>query len=289
MSSSLLERLRRKLRLGVPETGPPSWQRVESGLLAGLELFLPTDRRPASWVARMLHGDYEQQLVDEIARLASAGGTFYDIGGHAGFFSCAWLHLGGARVEIFEPAPDNARRIMETMTRNGFEGSTGVHHLALADFDGEASLIHNTTDIGLASMSHLESIGGVPKMRRQTTNSRVTVAVRRLDDLIEKLGLPPPRVVKIDVEGGEEQVVRGAASMLRGSSPVVFCEMHAIAPAVATSARLAAMGYTATALSAAGGMPVFRFDPPGEPHVKRNVPRTPSKERRIADSRPRTS
>ncbi len=274
MSSRLLERLERKsrralkriLRRGSPAAGPPSWQRVESGPLAGLELFLPTDRRPVSWVARMLCGQYEPQLVSEIARLASAGGIFYDIGGHAGFFSCAWLQLGGARVEIFEPAPDNVKRIIETMIRNGFADRAGVHPLALADFDGQAPLIHNTTDVGLASMSHLEGIGGVLKMRRQATNTRVRVAVRRLDGLIEKLGLAPPRVVKIDVEGGEEQVVLGAASLLRGASPIVYCEMHAIVSAVATCTRLAAMGYTATALDAARGMPIYRFDPPAEAH-----------------------
>ncbi len=211
---------------------------------------------------RMLRGDYERRLVDDLADLAGDGGVFYDIGGHVAFFGCAWLHLGGGRVEIFEPVPDNARRIEETLARNDFESTARVHHLALGDFDGTANLVQNAADIGLASMSHLEGLGGVPKMRRQTTNTRVTAEVRRLDGLAETLGLPAPAVVKIDVEGAEDLVVRGAASLLRRYSPVVFCEMHAIVPAVATTARLTAMGYSAAALDAAVGMPVVRFDRP---------------------------
>lgn len=211
---------------------------------------------------RMLSGEYERRLVADFADLARDGGVLYDVGGHVGFFACAWLRLGGGRVEVFEPMPANARRIEQTLTRNGLDRAARVHHQALGDFDGEAVLVQNTGDIGLASMSHLEACGGVPKMHRQTTNTRVDVEVRRLDDLAAALDLPPPAVVKIDVEGAESRVVDGAAGLLRGTRPVVFCEMHAIAAAVETTARLAALAYSAVPIESRGGMPVFRFDPP---------------------------
>ncbi len=211
---------------------------------------------------RMLRGEYERRLVADLADLAGDGEVLYDIGGHVGFFACAWLRLGGGRVEIFEPVAANAHRIEETLARNGFEHTARVHHHALGDFDGEAVLVQNADDIGVASMSHLEGYGGVPKMQRQTTNTRVTVGVRRLDGLAEALGLPAPAVVKIDVEGAEGQVVDGATSLLHSSRPVIFCEMHAIEAAVQTTMRLAALAYTALPLEARGGMPVFRFDPP---------------------------
>lgn len=260
MVRSLLGRLGRRLRRPAPAAGPPAWQKVRSGPLAGLELYLPTDDRPKSWVMRMLNGEYERRLVAEIESLAQGGGVFYDIGGHVAFFSCAWLRLGGERAEIFEPVPANAARIEETLARNGFEHTARVHHHALGDFDGEAVLVQNSADIGLASMSHLEGFG-TAKMRRQTTNTRVTVDVRRLDGLATALDLPAPRVVKIDVEGAESQVVDGAMGLLGHSLPVIFCEMHAIESAVQTAIQLANLSFTAERLEARGGMPVFRFDP----------------------------
>ncbi len=262
MTSPLIQRLKRRLLRRPADVGPPAWQRVESGLLAGLELYLPADRRPASWIQRICRGDYERELVGELADLAVDGGVFYDVGGHAGLFSCAWLHLGGTRVEVFEPSPENSRRIEETLARNVHRPAARVHRLALADYDGKAVLIQNATDIGLASMSYVEGLGGLPKMRRQSTNTQVDVEVRRLDSLVETLRLPAPRVVKIDVEGGEENVVRGASDVLAAARPVVFCEMHTIASAVGTTARLGGLGYDPAPLEAVGaGMPIVRFDP----------------------------
>lgn len=209
----------------------------------------------------MLRGEYERRLLAALADLAEDGGVFYDVGGHVGFFGCAWLRLGGEQVEIFEPMPDSAQRIEETLARNGVAHTARVHHHALSDFDGESVLVQNTIDIGLASMSHLEGYGGTPKIQRQTTNTRVTVGVRRLDGLVEELGLPAPTVVKIDVEGAESHVVKGAMGLLRDSRPVIFCELHAIETAVPTALQLATLAYTAAPLEARGGMPVFRFDP----------------------------
>lgn len=257
---SVLGTLRRRWRRKRPAAKPPSWQQVHSGPLEGLELFLPTDDRPTGWVAKMLRGDYEPVLLEALRRLAKDGKVLYDIGGHVGFVACAWLSFGGRRVEIFEPSPHNARCIDDVLRRNHLESSARVHRLALGESAEEATLISHASDIGLTSMSHLEGYG-VPKMWRQRTTTEVSVPVRSLDDWHRELDPEPPDVVKIDVEGAEASVIRGARECLRTVQPVVFCELHGIYQAVQTTSDLSELGYRATPLDAASGMPLVRFDP----------------------------
>lgn len=257
---SVLGRLRGGLRRNRPVTGPPAWQTVSAGPLDGLELRLPVDARPASWVAKMLRGEYEPILLQHLRDLAKAHEVLYDIGGHVGFVACAWLQFGGRRVEVFEPSPFNARCIEDVLHRNGLTSAAQVHCLALGEIDGEATLISHDDDIGLSSMSHLEG-HGVPKMRRQRTTTQFTVPVRSLDGWSREADPEPPGVVKIDVEGAEADVVRGAAGCLRTALPIVFSELHGIRQAVETTAALAEIGYRATNLDAAAGMPLVRFDP----------------------------
>ena len=52
------------------------------------------------------------------------------------------------------------------------------------------------------------------------------VEARTLDSLVERLHIPVPNLIKIDVEGHEECVLWGAVKTLRESSPVVLCDYN---------------------------------------------------------------
>lgn len=59
------------------------------------------------------------------------------------------------------------------------------------------------------------------------TAETIKVAVTRGDALIENKNLPYPSVIKIDVEGYEEEVLKGLlATLTRPECRAVFCEMH---------------------------------------------------------------
>jgi hypothetical protein len=47
------------------------------------------------WGDRIATGRYEVELMQALGTLASAGGVLYDVGAHIGFFTSAWLRLGG--------------------------------------------------------------------------------------------------------------------------------------------------------------------------------------------------
>ena len=54
----------------------------------------------------------------------------------------------------------------------------------------------------------------------------LTVKARRLDDLIDEGAIPPPGLIKIDVEGAEEFVLEGGANLLRKHRPHIILEAH---------------------------------------------------------------
>ena len=61
----------------------------------------------------------------------------------------------------------------------------------------------------------------------------ISVPVRRLDDLLAEPGSTPPDLVKIDVEGAETDVLRGAAQTLAKVRPILLIELHGTNEAVA--------------------------------------------------------
>src|SRR5262249_11526871 len=54
----------------------------------------------------------------------------------------------------------------------------------------------------------------------------ITVPIRRLDSLVGQAILPAPNVIKIDVEGAELLVLRGALQLLRQHRPRLLIEAH---------------------------------------------------------------
>ena len=127
----------------------------------------------------------------------------YDLGAHVGFFSVCAARLG-ARVYAFEPSPQNAARIRRQAALNNLP--IEVVEAAAWESPGEVDLL-----------------AGNSASEWRATSGTGTVAVS-LDEFI--LRHDRPRFVKIDVEGAEGGVLRGAAELLRRHGPIVLCEAH---------------------------------------------------------------
>lgn len=237
------------------------WQQVTVGGMKGFEFLLPSDDRPNSWINRILGGGYEAGVFDELASLASEGGTLLDVGAHVGYFSCVWLRHGGKRVEAFEPLPQSREVIARVLAKNNLSCRAMVHPVALADFGGEGALLVNEKDLGWMSMAFLEGKGGVPRARRNVKNSLV-VPVWKLDDYCESESISKCSVIKIDVEGAEDAVLDGGTRFIAKHRPIILCEIHNTDAAVMVSSRLAEWGYRPRPVRPeGGGAPVYRWDP----------------------------
>ena len=144
--------------------------------------------------------------------------TIHDIGANVG----SWTLLAKAvhpfaRVEAFEPLNDHAEKFeRQTKTLGGIR----LHRMALGSHNGEGTM--NVADFSDASSLLPFAQGdGLRELRRE----RVTV--RRLDDLVGAGKIPSPDLIKLDVQGYELEVLRGARDTL-GRTRAVIAEVSLV-------------------------------------------------------------
>jgi FkbM family methyltransferase len=139
--------------------------------------------------------------------------TFFDIGSNVGVYS---LIVAGcaekAKVLAFEPHPYTFSVLVENVRLNQKEHDILCYQLALGDQNGKVLFRDKA---GHPENRVLDL--AMPGVRA------VEVTARRGDDFCKELGVQPPRVMKIDVEGHENRVLAGFSSVL-GSIDLVFVE-----------------------------------------------------------------
>ncbi len=179
------------------------------------------------------------RLVEEAAGRGRSGGetrrgpvVVYDIGANDGEITLpALTEAGGVRIVAFEPLPAaRSRLIAGAGTRNASfalwgEADVTIVPLALGDEDRmiEIDVYDDDTFSSLYERS--------PEERERyhlTAVERISVRMRPLDDLLAKGIIPPPDIVKIDVEGAELAVLRGGGETLRTHRPPVLMEFSCV-------------------------------------------------------------
>lgn len=184
----------------------------------------------APLVAAVGYHEFDEQLFFE--RIVRPGDVVIDAGSSVGFFAVP-LGRRGARVACFEPADETRRWLEENVALNQLGDAVAVFDVALGDFDGTARL---TT--GLDSQNHLV-IGDAA-----AGNETALTEVRTIDSMAdEHPWLAEATFVKVDVEGFDEAVLRGAARLLRERRPVLLVETRG--GGGATRQFLAELGYDA--------------------------------------------
>lgn len=150
-----------------------------------------------------------------------SGGTFVDVGANWGYFTLAAAHAVGdaGRVIALEPDPRMHAELAGNVARNGIRN---VAVLAVAAFDraGEATLSGYAEEDRNRGVSSLVAAPSADALR-------FTVRTAALDDLLDAEGVDAVDLVKIDVEGAEELVVRGMArGLAAGRYRRVLVELH---------------------------------------------------------------
>ena len=167
-----------------------------------------------------LLGAHSPTLLRNLRRLVAAGDWVIDVGANVGLVTsrlCQLVGPGGA-VWAVEPLPRNVERLEALRARNGL-GQLTVLPVALASEAGTARLrlpIRGGGAFG-SFVATWETCG------------EIDVATARLDDLVAERRPPGPlRLVKIDAEGFEPQVLAGATETLSALRPLVLCEFNDI-------------------------------------------------------------
>lgn len=137
----------------------------------------------------------------------------FDIGAHFGIFSLAAAHFGGKAVAV-DPSPTATRMIARESTVNALESKVQVVCAAVSDASGVTEMLSS----GVFSYGYFTFARG--RSKRELTR----VKAMTIDQMVEEFGVPTH--IKVDVEGHELAVLRGASATLRRSSPVLFLELH---------------------------------------------------------------
>lgn len=189
--------------------------------------------------------------------------TYIDIGASTGLYVTYVNDLfRPAAIHAFEPLPE-ARATLAALGAR-IPGLV-VHPLALADAPGERTFFEN--EYGPASS--LLRVSGHAKRAFPTAQRErpTTVPVARLDDVLDPAALEPDILVKIDVQGAEDQVIRGGRAVFSAAKLVLvemsfvpmyegqplFGEVHRLLEACG----LALAGFKNQIVSAETGQPLF--------------------------------
>jgi FkbM family methyltransferase len=208
----------------------------------------------------ILRGQYEQDEMRFVRGLLKRGDTAIDVGGHIGFFTMQMADAVGpeGRVYAFEPLDANADLLERSIAENGFGGRVRFQRAAAGAASGTATLTFPVETLNSGG-AYLLADGSAPL----AGNRKKEVPLVALDSLELQR---PVRVIKMDVEGAEPQVLRGAARILKDDKPVILSELHATQLERASGltpdqflAQIAAFGYRAHAVEHGGiGAPIDR-------------------------------
>jgi FkbM family methyltransferase len=115
-------------------------------------------------------------------------------------------------VYAFEPFPAHAETLRRNVVLNGLENIV-VLESAVASASGRYYLVVENDPTG----AHLT---------REDASGDMLVDVVAIDALVESQAIPPPHVVKLDVEGGELAAIDGMRRTIGCSRPIIVCELH---------------------------------------------------------------
>lgn len=158
--------------------------------------------------------------LTQFAEAVRTGDVVADVGGYRGVYSAVAAARAGdaGHVLVFEPITANIAAIQTTVGINGLSERVTIVPKAVSSTTGSVTFYADgASSANSMFRDAIEPHAGKPVVA-------LTVDTTTLDEEFVRFGRMP-RVVKIDVEGAEFDVLRGAERIVR-SDAVIFCELH---------------------------------------------------------------
>jgi FkbM family methyltransferase len=167
----------------------------------------------------ILDGYWESWVTLSMLQRMRPGGLMVDVGANAGWFSAVGMRASAARVVAFEPNPSLAELLRRSVHTNGWSERVQVVESAASDRRGSGMLAFRGDNWGSAWV----------ETDRQASDERIgtrrKIALERIDSVLtEPIGL-----LKVDAEGHEPEVLRGAEGCIARHVPQLLLEFTASA------------------------------------------------------------
>ena len=213
-----------RLRVVLTRSRGAAWLRRLSQMRGGASVIVPLCGPMAGY--RMLldvqagHrryalGTYEPEITALIQSTLKGGETVMDVGANIGYFTLLMARQVGpkGRVIAFEPLPTVFELLRENLRLNNLLWAH-AECKAVTDHDGE---------------TRMQSESGNPLSFTACVAEEgdFVVATVSMDRYVEAASLTRLDLIKIDVEGAEDAVIRGMTKSLQRFRPVVLVEIHA--------------------------------------------------------------
>lgn len=188
---------------------------IERGHLRGMKICR------FNWTMRIqttyLDGSYETHLQSVMVGNLKPGDVFWDVGANEGFFTLLASVLVGekGKVVAFEPHPRTCQQLAKQVSINA-RSNVAIIQKAVADTPGKMQLVDDPM-CTMARLAQVKSARGADRT--------IDVSVTTLDDEFSRCDGRVPDLIKIDVEGAELLVLKGADRLLR-ERPSLVIEIH---------------------------------------------------------------
>lgn len=159
-------------------------------------------------------GTYEPGTLEVMRKCLSKGDVFIDIGSNIGLMSlfASKAVTGTGKVLAFEPEPETFRILKENIRINGF-GNILANNIALGYVEGTAKIHCVAENRGGSTLLELENsdVGGKK------------ISIGTLDKFLADQAISSVRMIKIDVEGWELEVLKGSNATLSSPNAPIIC------------------------------------------------------------------
>jgi FkbM family methyltransferase len=163
---------------------------------------------------------FEPRVREKLRQHVRPGATVLDVGANIGYYTVQAATLVGphGRVVAFEPQPSMRQELAANLALNRITNVT-IMPYALSD---RAAIAH----FCVPTAGH-ESMGSLHSNARFKADCEIEVETRCLDDVLESASCTRVDLVKLDAEGAELPIVKGASGLLSGPNrPYVVFEAN---------------------------------------------------------------
>ncbi len=155
---------------------------------------------------------YEKKVTDTIKSLLKKNDIFIDVGANSGYYSLLASYIVSKRGKVFafEPVKDTYMRLLKNKKINKFI-NIFTYNIALGNYNGKIKINISKYSDGQ------NSIGPIKDSYKQ-----INVNIRKLDTVIKNSDIKKIKLIKIDAEGYELEVLKGSIKLLKFNPKIVF-------------------------------------------------------------------
>ncbi len=162
-------------------------------------------------------GGYETESVKLLQQVAREDSLIFDVGTNIGLISLALLsHCASCTVVAFEPSPHTIHLLSATMQESKYSDRWIIIPKAVGNQIG-------TLDF-FTSSPEMSAFDGFRDTKRAGETRKISVPVTTIDAEWQEIGRPRVSVIKVDVEGAELDVLRGAIKCIDSEKPYILTE-----------------------------------------------------------------